>query len=143
FSKVMSSMSVKSLTLSNVPLVKASQQIQQSVAFSALGIRLCYLFVGCEGLLTLILNNIGWLPWPKLDPISENVESVSADEDPNRELSEGACQEGSVASGLGAVLAVSGFAAGLGFFPSLTYTITILYDSLQLLHRPVWTTRLS
>src|SRR5438094_8103876 len=36
FSKVMSSMSVKSLTLSNVPLVK-SQQIQRSVAFSALG----------------------------------------------------------------------------------------------------------
>ena len=72
-----------------------------------------------------------------------NVEFVSADEDPNRELSEGTCQEGSVASGLGAVLAVSVFAAGLGFFPSLTYTITILYDSRQLLHRPVWTTRLS
>src|SRR5881396_2436392 len=58
FSKVMSSMSVKSLTLSKVPLVK-SQQIQRSVPFSALGIRLCYLSVGCEGLLTLIRNNIG------------------------------------------------------------------------------------
>src|SRR5213080_734530 len=69
FSKVMSSMSVKSLTLSNVPLVKASQQIQQLVAFSALGIRLCYLFVGCEGLLTLIRNNI-WLVAESCSPSS-------------------------------------------------------------------------
>src|SRR2546425_982669 len=38
FSNVISSMSVKSLTLANVPLVKASQQIQLSVTFSALGI---------------------------------------------------------------------------------------------------------
>jgi len=35
------------------------------------------------------------------------------------------------------------FAEDFGFFPSLTYTITILYDSWQLLHRPTWTIRLS
>lgn len=36
--------------------------------------------------------------WPKLEPRSENVELVSLDEDPNRELSEGTCQDGNVDS---------------------------------------------
>ena len=51
---------------------------------------------------------------------SEKIESVSVDEDPNRELSEGTCQDGSVVSGLGAVFTDSAFVAGFGFFPSLT-----------------------
>jgi hypothetical protein len=68
--------------------------------------------------------------------MSEKIESVSVDDDPNRELSEGTCQEGRVASGLGIVPAGSVFVADFGFFPSLTYTMTILYDSWQLLHRP-------
>jgi len=51
---------------------------------------------------------------------SEKVEPVSVDVDPNKELSEGTCQDGSVASGLGAVFADSVFVAGFGFFPSLT-----------------------
>ena len=88
-----------------------------------------------------------WTPgtpcWLKLEPRSENIEPVSVDEDPNRELSDGTCQDGSVASGLAAVPGVGVVAASLGFFPSLTYTITILYDSRQLLHRPAWTVRLS
>jgi hypothetical protein len=67
--------------------------------------------------------------WPKIELVSEKIELVSVDEDPNKELSEGTCQDGSVASGLGTVLADSGFVADLGFFPSLTYTITILHDS--------------
>ena len=78
-----------------------------------------------------------------MEPVSEKIELASVDEDPKRELSEGTCQEGKVESGLGAVLEDTVFVADLGFFPSLTYTITILYDSWQLLHRPAWTTRLS
>ena len=74
---------------------------------------------------------------------SEKIEPVSVVVDPNKELSEGTCQDGSVASGLGAVFADSVFVAGFGFFPSLTYTITTLYDSWQLLHRPAWTILLS
>jgi hypothetical protein len=81
--------------------------------------------------------------WPKMELVSEKIELVSVDEDPNKELSEGTCQDGSVESGFGTVLADTGFVADLGFFPSLTYTITILYDSWQLLHRPAWTTFLS
>src|SRR6266508_5172389 len=79
--------------------------------------------------------------WLKLEPRSENIELVSVDEDPNRELSDGTCQDGSVASGLAAVLVVPVSAGGLGFFPSFTYTITILYDSWQPLHRAAWRTR--
>jgi hypothetical protein len=67
--------------------------------------------------------------WPKSELVSEKIELVSVDEDPNKELSEGTCQDGSVESGLGTELADTGFVADLGFFPSLTYTITILYDS--------------
>jgi len=78
-----------------------------------------------------------------MEPVSEKVEFVSVDEDPNRELSEGTCQDGKLESGLGTVFADSVFVAGLGFFPSLTYTMTILYDSRQLLHRPTWTILLS
>jgi hypothetical protein len=78
-----------------------------------------------------------------MEPVSEKVEFASVDEDPKRELSEGTCQDGNVESGLGAVFADTLFVAGFGFFPSLTYTITILYDSWQLLHRPTWTTLLS
>jgi len=78
-----------------------------------------------------------------MELVSENIESVSVDEDPKRELSEGTCHDGSVVSGFGAVFADSVFVADFGFFPSLTYTITILYDSWQLLHRPAWTIRLS
>jgi len=78
-----------------------------------------------------------------MELVSEKVEFVSVEEDPKRELSEGICQEGSVASGLGTVFAGSVFVADFGFFPSLTYTITILYDSWQLLHRPTWTALLS
>ena len=93
-----------------------------------------------------------WLPvevslsgssWPKLVLVSEKIEFVSVDRDPNRELSEGTCQDGNVALGLARVFGDSVFVAGLGFFPSLVYTITILYDSWQLLHRPAWTTLLS
>ena len=58
--------------------------------------------------------------WPKMELASEKIESVSVDEDPNRELSEGTCQDGSVVSGLGAVFTDSAFVAGFGFFPSLT-----------------------
>jgi len=61
-----------------------------------------------------------------MELVSEKIESVSADEDPKRELSEGTCQDGSVVSGLGAVFVGSVVVAGFGFFPSLTYTITIL-----------------
>jgi len=78
-----------------------------------------------------------------MELVSEKIESVSVDEDPKRELSDGTCHDGSVASGLGAVFADSVFVADFGFFPSLTYTITILYDSWQLLHRPAWTILLS
>jgi hypothetical protein len=78
-----------------------------------------------------------------MELVSEKIESVSVDEDPKRELSEGTCHDGSVVSGLGAVFVDSVVAAGFGFFPSLTYTITILYDSWQLLQRPAWTTLLS
>jgi len=81
--------------------------------------------------------------WLKIELVSEKIGFVSVDGDPKRELSEGTCQEGSVASGLGTVFAGSVFVADFGFFPSLTYTITILYESLQLLHRPTWTTLLS
>jgi hypothetical protein len=81
--------------------------------------------------------------WPKMEPVFEKIEFVSVDDDPKRELSEGTCQDGNVESGLGTVFAGSVFVAGLGFFPSLTYTTTILYDSWQLLHRPAWTTLLS
>jgi len=77
-----------------------------------------------------------WSSWPKLELVSEKVGYVSVGEDPNSELSEGTCQEGNVESGLGAVFADTVFVADFGFFPSLTYTITILYDSWQLLHRP-------
>ena len=66
--------------------------------------------------------------WPKMEPVSEKIEFVSVDENPKRELSDGTCQDGNVASGLTTV-ADSVFVAGLGFFPSLTYTTTILYDS--------------
>ncbi len=75
-------------------------------------------------------------PWPKMELVSEKVESVSVEYDPKRELSEGTCQDGRVASGFGTVLAGSVFVTDFGFFPSLTYTVTILYDSWQLLHRP-------
>ena len=78
-----------------------------------------------------------------MEPVSEKVEFVSVDEDPNRELSEGTCQDGKLESGLGTVFADSVFVAGLGFFPSLTNATTILYDSWQLLHRPAWTILLS
>jgi hypothetical protein len=61
--------------------------------------------------------------------MSEKIEFVSVDEDPKRELSEGTCQDGNVESGLAAVFGDTVFVADLGFFPSLTYTITILYDS--------------
>ena len=61
-----------------------------------------------------------------MELVFEKVESVSVDEDPKRELSEGTCQEGSVASALGTVLAGSVFVTDFGFFPSLTYTVTIL-----------------
>ena len=80
---------------------------------------------------------------PKIELVSEKIEFVSVDEDPNRELSEGICQDGRVASGLGEVLEPPMFVAGFGFFPSFTYTIMILYDSWQLLHRPFWTILLS
>ncbi len=75
-------------------------------------------------------------PSPKMELVSEKIESVSVDGDPKRELSEGTCQEGNVASEFGAVLAGAVLVSDFGFFPSLTYTITILYDSWQLLHRP-------
>src|SRR3989442_5645484 len=75
--------------------------------------------------------------------LPEKVELVSVWEDPKSELSEGTCQDGNVASGLATVFADSVFVGGLGFFPSLTYTTTILYDSWQLLHRPAWTILLS
>ena len=78
-----------------------------------------------------------------MELVSEKIGLVSVDEDPKRELSEGTCQDGSVVSGLGAVFAGSVFVVDFGFFSSLTYTITILYDSWQLLHRPAWTTLLS
>ncbi len=78
-----------------------------------------------------------------MELVSEKVESASVGKAPNRELSEGTCQDGNVASGLGTVLAGSVFVADFGFFPSLTYTITILYDSWQLLQRPTWTILLS
>jgi len=78
-----------------------------------------------------------------MEPVSEKIELVSVDEDPKRELSEGTCQDGNVASGLATVVADSVFVAGLGFFPSLTNATTILYDSWQLLHRPAWTILLS
>ena len=81
--------------------------------------------------------------WPKIELVSEKIELVSVDEAPNKELSEGISQDSSVASGLAAVLTDTGFVTDFGFFPSLTYTITILYDSWQLLHRPAWTTLLS
>jgi hypothetical protein len=55
-----------------------------------------------------------------MELVSEKIESVSADEDPKRELSEGTCQDGSVVSGLGAVFVDSVVVAGFGFFPSLT-----------------------
>jgi hypothetical protein len=57
---------------------------------------------------------------PKMELVSEKIEPVSVDEDPNRELSEGTCQDGSVVSGLAAVFADSVFVADFGFFPSLT-----------------------
>ena len=82
-------------------------------------------------------------PVPKMELVSEKIESVSVDEDPKRELSEGTCQDGNVASGFTTVFANSVFVAALSFFPSLTYTTTILYDSWQLLHRPAWTILLS
>jgi hypothetical protein len=78
-----------------------------------------------------------------MEPVSEKVEFVSVEEDPKRELSDGTCQDGNVESGLGTVFADTVFVVDLGFFPSLTYTTTILYDSWQFLHRPTWTTRLS
>jgi hypothetical protein len=78
-----------------------------------------------------------------MELVSEKIELVSVDEDPNRELSEGICQDGNVASGLGVVFAGPVFIEGFGFFPSFTYTIMILYDSWQLLHRPFWTILLS
>jgi hypothetical protein len=78
-----------------------------------------------------------------MELLSEKIEFVSVDEDPKRELSEGTCQEGNVASGLGAVFSDAVLVADFGSFPSLTYTITILYDSWQLLHRPTWMTLLS
>jgi hypothetical protein len=71
-----------------------------------------------------------------MELLSGKIELVSVDEDPNKELSEGTCQDGSVASGLDTEFAETGFVADFGFFPSLTYTIMILYDSWQLLHRP-------
>ncbi len=77
-----------------------------------------------------------WSSWLKLELVSEKVGYVSVGEDSNSELSEGTCQDGNVASGLGTVFAGSVFVVDFGFFPSLTYTITILYDSWQLLHRP-------
>jgi hypothetical protein len=80
---------------------------------------------------------------PTIELVSEKIESVSVDEDPKRELSEGICQDGNVESGLGAISVEVVFVSGFGFFPSFTYTITILYDSWQLLHRPAWTTLLS
>ncbi len=65
-----------------------------------------------------------------MEPVSEKREDISVDEDPNKELSEGICQEGNVASGLETVFATlfagSFFVTGFGFFPPLTYTITIL-----------------
>ena len=65
-------------------------------------------------------------PSPKIELVSEKIEFVSVGEDPKRELSEGTCQAGSFVSGLGAVFVGSVVDAGFGFFPSLTYTITIL-----------------
>jgi len=64
-----------------------------------------------------------------MELISEKIGLVSVDEDPKRVLSEGSCQDGSVVSGLGAVFADRVFVADFVFFPSLTYTIMILYDS--------------
>jgi len=64
-----------------------------------------------------------------MELVSEKIDLVSDDEDPKRELSEGTCQDGSVVSGFGAVFADCVFVADFVFFPSLTYTITILYDS--------------
>jgi len=55
-----------------------------------------------------------------VEPKSENIELVSVDEEPNRELSEGTCQEGSVESGFATVLVVGVFGTGFGFFPSFT-----------------------
>ena len=64
-----------------------------------------------------------------MELVSEKIGLVSVDEDPKRELSEGTCQDGSVVSRFGAVFADCVFVADFGFFPSLTYTTTILYDS--------------
>jgi hypothetical protein len=73
----------------------------------------------------------------KMELVSEKIESVSVDDEPKRELSDGICQDGNVESGLGTTFADVVFVSDFGFFPSLTYTITILCDSWQLLHRPV------
>ncbi len=57
---------------------------------------------------------------PKMELVSEKMEDVSVGEDPNKELSEGICQEGNVASGFAKAFVDSVFAAGLGLFASLT-----------------------
>ena len=61
-----------------------------------------------------------WCSSPKLELESERFEYVSVDEDPNKELSEGTCQDGNVESGLGTVFTDTGFVADLGLFVSLT-----------------------